>query len=291
MSSNRRKRRRRRHRRGHEWDHITKPGTMDFLGRVGLGTIGVVYLLIGFLAFRIAFGDGAERADQRGAIATVAHQPSGRVLLVLLVIGLAVLTVWYAAKAYQGGRVGDGHRGGLRTRVGMASSAFFSATLAVSAGTLVVSTDGRGETSDPATAAHRERQAIDRVLDWPNGKAIVILIALGLAYWGYKMMRRAVHHEYREQFRQVPKYRQQIVDPVGQAGFAAQAVVRWITAWFLFQAAVDHDADEVVGLDGALRHIVEEPYGRWLLLVVALGMAAFGIFRLFDATWRSRTYL
>src|SRR5688500_17457739 len=82
--------------------------TVGWFGRVGLATSGIIYLLIGILAVRIAFGDSDENADQKGAIETIGRQPFGKVLLVLLVIGFVVLTVWYAAKAYRGGKTGDG---------------------------------------------------------------------------------------------------------------------------------------------------------------------------------------
>jgi hypothetical protein len=262
---------------------------VNLFGRVGIATSGIVHLIIALLAIQIAFGLGGQRADHHGAIEAVAHQSAGKVLLVLLVIGLVFLTIWYASKAYRGGRVGDGHRGGTKTRLGLAAMSVFTATLAIAAGKLALS--AYGTPVDTSSEAGKEQQAVDRVLDWPAGQLIVIAVAIGLAYWGYKMMMRAVDHEFREQFRQLPKYRRRIIDPLGQAGFAAQAVVRWVAAWFLFKAAIDYDADEAVGLDGALREIVDEPYGPWLLLLVALGMAAFGIFRLFDSAWRSRSFL
>jgi fumarate reductase subunit D len=262
---------------------------MTLFGRVGIATSGIVHLLIGLLAIRIAFGPGDQKADHHGAIDAVAHQSFGRVLLVLLVIGLVVLAIWYASKAYRGGKVGDGHRAGIRTRIGLAALSLFTATLAIAAGKLALS--AYGSPVDTSGGGGQEKQAVDRVLDWPGGELLVIAAAIGLVYWGYKMLMRAVDHEFLEQFRRLPKHRRQIIDPLGQAGFAALAVVRWIAAWFLFKAAIDHDPNEAVGLDGALREIVDRPYGPWLLLAVALGMAAFGIFRLFDASWRSRSFL
>jgi len=264
-------------------------GSVDLLGRVGLATSGVVHLLVALLAVRIAFGRGTERADHHGAIEAVAHRPYGKELLVLLTIGLAVLTVWYASKAYRGGRVGDGHSGGPKTRLGLAAMSLFTATLAVLAGKLALS--AYGSEVEPAAGGGHEREAVDRVLDWPGGKLLVVAAAVGVAYWGVKMLMRAVEHAYREQFRRLPRHRLRIIDPLGQAGFAAQAVVRWVAAWFLLRAALLHDPNQAVGLDGALREVADETYGQWLLLAVALGMAAFGVFRLLDARWRSRAYL
>jgi Domain of Unknown Function (DUF1206) len=46
--------------------------------RVGLAARGLVYVLIDILAFRIAFVDRAERADQKGAFQTLAQTASAR---------------------------------------------------------------------------------------------------------------------------------------------------------------------------------------------------------------------
>lgn len=265
--------------------------TVGWFGRVGLATSGVVYLLIGILAIRIAFGLGGEEADQKGAIETVARQPFGKVLLVLLIIGFVVLTVWYAAKAYKGGKIGDGHSGGTKTRIGLAASAVFTAGLALTSTRLAMSAFKDEPAQTSGGGDQKEKEAIAAVLDWPGGKWIVFAIAAFVVYWGAKMLKRAIKKEYLEQFSGLRQARRRIVDPLGRAGFTAQAVVRWVAAWFLVKAALDHDADKTVGLDGALRELADQSYGPWLLVAVALGMAAFGIFRLFDAAWRSDAYL
>jgi hypothetical protein len=270
-------------------DSAANSETVGWFGRVGLATSGVIYLLIGILAIRIAFGFGDEEADQTGAIETVGRQPFGKVVLPLLVIGFVVLAVWYAAKAYKGGKVGDGHSGGVKTRIGLAASSVFSATLAVT--TLRVTMKAFEEQKPEAGGGEKEKEAVAAVLDWPGGKYIVFAAAAYLVYWGAKMLKRAIKKDYMEQFAGLRQSRRKVVDPLGRAGFTAQAVVRWVAAWFLVKAAMDHDAEKTVGLDGALRELADQSYGPWLLVAVALGMAAFGVFRLFDAAWRSDAYL
>lgn len=264
--------------------------TVGVFGRIGLATSGVIYLLVGILAVRIAFGFGDENADQKGAIETIGRQPFGKVLLVLLTIGFVVLTIWYAAKAYKGGKTGDGHSGGTKTRIGLAASAVFSASLAISTARAAMQAF-QEEKPQTEGGDGKEEETVAMVLDWPGGKYIVFAIAIFFVYWGGKMLKRAIKKDYMEQFAGLRQNRRKIVDPLGRAGFSAQAVVRWVAAWFLVKAALDHDAEKTVGLDGALRELADQSYGPWLLVAVALGMAAFGIFRLFDAAWRSDAYL
>ncbi len=44
-------------------------------------------------------------------------------------------------------------------------------------------------------------------------------------------------------------------------------------------AAVTYDAARAKGVDGVLRSFAQSPFGPWLLILVALGLIAFGIFR------------
>lgn len=49
--------------------------------RIGLAARGLVYVLIGILAFQIAFVNRAERADQQGAFQTLAQNGFGKAVL------------------------------------------------------------------------------------------------------------------------------------------------------------------------------------------------------------------
>jgi hypothetical protein len=73
---------------------------------------------------------------------------------------------------------------------------------------------------------------------------------------------------------------------LGVTGLLARAVVFGIAAWFLIQAAVDYRPQEAVGLDGALSKLAQQPYGTWLLGIVAAGLLAYGLYTVFEARYR-----
>jgi len=52
---------------------------------------------------------------------------------------------------------------------------------------------------------------------------------------------------------------------------------------FLFVAALQHDPNETTGLDGALRRLIAHVYGPFLVILVAVGFAAFGVYSLAGA--------
>ena len=61
--------------------------------RLGYATKGVIYLIIGALAAELAIGHGGSATDQHGALHTIYDQPFGRVLLVIVAIGLLAFAV------------------------------------------------------------------------------------------------------------------------------------------------------------------------------------------------------
>jgi len=63
-------------------------------------------------------------------------------------------------------------------------------------------------------------------------------------------------------------------------------VVAVLIGGFVIQAAVTFDPKKAVGVDGALKRLAGEPYGPWLLAVVAVGLLSFGLFSFVEARWR-----
>ncbi|MGZ6575979.1 MAG: DUF1206 domain-containing protein, partial [Solirubrobacteraceae bacterium] len=51
------------------------------------------------LALKLAVGAGGKSTNQRGALETIAHQPFGKALLVVMVAGLAGYATWRLVRA------------------------------------------------------------------------------------------------------------------------------------------------------------------------------------------------
>jgi hypothetical protein len=77
------------------------------------------------------------------------------------------------------------------------------------------------------------------------------------------------------------------VGPVGGFGLCARAVVFTIVGGFLLRAALHRDPHQAKGLAGALRTLEQQAAGVWLLAVVAAGLAAYGVFQLLEARYRT----
>ena len=59
-------------------DRAGNSDALENLARVGLIALGVVHLLVAWLALQLAWGGGGGSADQSGAMATVASSRSAR---------------------------------------------------------------------------------------------------------------------------------------------------------------------------------------------------------------------
>jgi hypothetical protein len=94
--------------------------------RLGYAAQGVVYLIVGGLAFLAATGRGGGTTDTRGALQSLLSQPFGRVLLALAALGLLGYALWrvmMGVRDPERGGSGDGRKQALARRAGYFASA------------------------------------------------------------------------------------------------------------------------------------------------------------------------
>ena len=259
---------------------FTRTPLFEGLARAGYAARGVIYGLIGLLAIRLAQGVSEEPASQQGALRTIAHQPFGRLLLVLMAIGLGGYALWRLAQAIVGVTPEAGKHSGLE-RVGAAGSAIAYGTFcALSVALLVGSPSG--------SAKGGPQRTTDDLLGWPAGREIVgaigavFLIVAG--YQAYLAISRRFLDDAKTGEMSRPVLR--AYTAVGTTGLAARAVAFGLIGVFFIKAAVEYDPREAVGLDGALSRLTTQAYGPALLGIVACGLILFGVYSLADARFR-----
>jgi hypothetical protein len=77
---------------------------IERLARFGYAAKGIVYILVGFLAFQAAFNWGGRVTGTKGAFFTIASQPFGRVMLFLVAVGLLGYVIWRFCTGYKRSR-------------------------------------------------------------------------------------------------------------------------------------------------------------------------------------------
>src|SRR5512135_3671617 len=107
---------------GRQLSHAAANPWVERLARFGYLMRGVVYATIGVLALQLALGTGGKATTQSGAIALLGSQPFGKILLILMVVGLASYALWGFVRAI----FDPLHRGndskGIVARIGFAFS-------------------------------------------------------------------------------------------------------------------------------------------------------------------------
>jgi hypothetical protein len=77
-----------------EGEKVARSDSFEWLARAGFIARGIIYALIGILAIKLATGGAGHQASQQGALKAIADQPFGKVLLILVAIGLAGYALW-----------------------------------------------------------------------------------------------------------------------------------------------------------------------------------------------------
>ena len=136
--------------------------TFEVLSRAGFVARGVVYGIIGLLAFDLAVGQGGKITNQQGALRTIEHQHFGHVLLALVAVGLGGYSLWRLFRA----ALGHGPEGADSTldRLGALGSGIVYALICAVAVEILMSSGG---SSGNAKKTTRD------VFAWPAGHWLV----------------------------------------------------------------------------------------------------------------------
>jgi hypothetical protein len=110
---------------------------------------------------------------------------------------------------------------------------------------------------------------------------VVIGVGVALAWRG-----ATTKFEKKLKTEQMGQRTESIVRKVGAAGMIARGVVVGLIGVFLVESAVTFDPSKAKGLDGSLRQLAQNGWGKVLLVLVALGLLAFGVYSFFEARYR-----
>ena len=245
------------------------------LARLGYAVRGIVYGLIGILALQAAMGSGSSNVDQTTVFQKILTQPSGKILLWIVVVGLVGYSLWRLILALY-----NFENDKAIKRVGYFFSAATYLVLAWIAYQLLQGkSSGGGNATKDMTA---------NLLATPFGQIIVGLIGLVILGLGIYGIYLAFASKIEKQFDwgdMSPEARRLAVRS-GRLGYAARGVVYSIIGVFLIQAALTYNPQRAGGLGEALQALGKASYGPYVLGAVAVGLIAFGIYALALARYR-----
>lgn len=248
--------------------------------RCGYTAKGMIYITIGWLSMMAVLGMGGSNGGSSAAINKLATQPFGSVLITLLAIGLFGYTAWRLVQAiFDAEQKGRGWKG-ILTRLGYALSGLIYAGIAINCVELLLDSGG----SSGSTASHTRE-----IMSHPGGIVAIFLIGLGFLGVGFRQIWRGWQHSYEKNWHlnEMTRMQRLIATNVSRVGLIARGVVFMIVALFLCLAAINTDPSDARGLGGALAAVAEQPFGPWLLGLVAMGLMAYGSYCLVNARFRN----
>jgi hypothetical protein len=258
-------------------EKLVRSDGFEWLSRAGFAARGIVYLIIGILAIKLALGGSGTSANQQGALRAIAAQPFGEVLLILVAVGLGGYALWRLVR----GLLGHGPEGsdsGLDRVAAIASGVVYAGLCAIAIEILLGSGAGSGG-AQKTTAG---------VFGWPAGTWLVAIAGVVLIGVGLFMGYRGISKDFLEDSKteQMSARTRRWIEWIGSVGHLARMVVFCLVGVFLINAAIDYNPHQAVGLDGALAKIDHASFGPFVLGLVAAGLIAFGVYSLSDARYR-----
>ena len=253
---------------------------LEFLERVGYVMRGVIYAVMGILALGLALGIGGGATDQSGSLKLITAGPTGKALLLAVVFGLGAYSIWGFVRAI----FDPLHRGrdapGIAERLGFAWSGVAYAAIVLFALRLLAGTSQAG--------SHDSAQStIARILTVPGGHWVAIVIGVIAIAAGLAQLVEAARATFKKDLKRFDMNRveKQIVDGLGRFGMLSRGITFGLVGWFVLQGGLHRDPSQVHGFAGAFIFLLNQPYGRPLLGMVAAGFIALGLHSFACARW------
>lgn len=238
-----------------------------WLVTIGLICYGLIHLLLGWLCIQVALGGGGETSEQ-GALRDLVSKPFGNVLMIVVAGGLFALALWQALEAAFGYRQAE-TKTKVRRRASAVGRTVVYAALGVSA--LMLALGSRG--------SDQNRQAqgwTANLMSVPFGQVLVGLLGLAIIVVGGSQVVKGIRRKFveRDLAGGVPEWAKML----GSVGWCAKGAALALVGGLILWAAIQYDPGQAAGLDGALKSLLNQPFGVILLVAMGVGFAAFGAY-------------
>ena len=241
----------------------------ETIARIGYIVLGIVHIVIGWVAISIVTGGGGSDADQGGAMERIRQAPLGVLLLWIIAIGLLALAIWQIAEAFLEREPDTKKKWGLRIKyVGTAVIYFAIAWTA-----LIYALGGESDSSNSTESFTAG------LMGSPGGIFLLVLIGLlilGIGVVGFIV--RGVTRGFEKRLNLPADVTRPGIVTFGMVGYIAKGIAIAVTGVLFVVAAFTHDPEAAGGLDDALHALAALPFGPVILWIVGVGLIIYGIF-------------
>ena len=253
------------------------------IARLGFYTKGFLFIVIGILAVMVATGQrGGELADASGALARIAPLDFGKILLIVFIAGAMAHSFWNILRGVADvDDAGKSWQGIIKRGIAVGVGIFYI-WLAFSAFNILIT-----ENFEPRNG-EVQRTIAQIFLALPLGAVLLFLIGLTTIGAGIHECYSGISRKYQENFRlyTLGKGQMRFVNVLGVLSFSARAIIFCLIGYFFISAAINYNAEEAIGIDGALAILADNYYGKTILFITAAGLVCHGILSLYEARFR-----
>ena len=254
------------------------------LARVGYASKSCVYFTLGGMSLIAGFNRGDKPADSVEALRTIFEQSHGKFLLGALIISIFCYVLWRLGQAF----LDLEHKGNHKKGIAIRAIYFLSAVAYGAVGTaacrmlLGMSHSQGGDAAAQSVTATLMAQPLGRIL----------VVVLGLAFLAAGIVQAVIGYKqkFSEQldFRSLSQKTRKGLCRVCSFGFYARGVVFALMGAFFIWATLEASSQEAHGFAGTLLVVRQQPYGPWLLAIVAAGLVAYGLYCLVQVFYRRK---
>lgn len=237
------------------------------IARIGFAASGLMHLLMGYIAVRIALHQGGE-SDQSGAFAQLTKLPGGTIVLWVAVVGMAALALWLLLQA----SLGIGSASKKRWARSLVSAGKAGAYFALAWTALAV------VLRRPSSSATTTRQASGTILSLPSGQALLIIVGLATLGIGGYFIYKGARQKFRDDIQLQGSRWDLPVIALAMTGYIAKGIAVVAVGVLFIVAAVKVSPQDASGLDGALKSLAGLPFGQAILIIIGLGIMAYGLY-------------
>ena len=246
------------------------------LAKAGLTAKGLVYCLVGIIAFMARFrlgGKTTRAADTTRAARSIEDLPAGKWILLAVGVGLLCYALWRVVEAFthKEGGAKKAKQYVLTARYLLSGVGYLFIGIAAIRMVLNASCGGGGNTNKTLAAG---------ILSKPFGQWMLGLVALIMAGVGIYQVYYALSEKYKKHISGMHYSNQagQTLLKTGKVGYVARGIVWVIISWTLLQAALNANAAQAGDTAQAFGFLQEGAYGSLILGAIAAGFFCYGVF-------------
>jgi len=245
---------------------LSQNTALQTLARAGHAINGVLHLLIAWVIIQVAWqgSAGGTGADQNGALQQLADNSVGKALLWVGFVGFLALAIWEFLQA----TISAGRDAEWTDRAKAAGKGIMHVVLAIAC---VRFATGGGDSS----SSGQSQDTAKTIMEQPGGRILLVIVGLVVIGIGGYHVYKGATKRFLEELAGRPG---ESATKVGMAGYIGKGIALALIGGLFALAGFRGQSGEARGLDGAVRQLRDAPAGPYLLTLIALGIAAYGIF-------------